>query len=78
MQAVTKQPIEKLNFFSNSPMPLLATNRWPRSQRTLGIALSHPRPRAHDLLVSACKNRGALGTRMALNLPGFLRLSPSR
>ena len=27
----------KKNFFSNSPESLLATNRWPKSQRTLYI-----------------------------------------
>ena len=40
MQAVTEQPIKKcIFFFSNSLESLLATNRWPKSLRTLGTRL---------------------------------------
>ena len=38
MEAVTEQPIKKINFL-NSPEPLLATNRWPKRLRTLGTRL---------------------------------------
>ena len=39
MQAVTGNQSKILIFFSNSPKPLLATNRWPKSLRTLGTRL---------------------------------------
>ena len=42
MQAVTGQPIKNFNFFSNSPEFLFATNRWPKSLRTLGTRLPTP------------------------------------